>query len=108
VEGDKTVAGILSLVGTLASSLSGVIQITFETVARVLLGFLGSVGIVEISFVTTGLTIIGHFREIVITKFERVCWYISASLNGYSLSVMRSVKSRNHQTLYGFSQLNRV
>jgi hypothetical protein len=60
--GDKTIAGILSLLGVLAPSLSGVTQITVETVARVLLGFLGGVGIVEISFVTTGLTSIGHFR----------------------------------------------
>ena len=69
----KTVAGIFSLLGAVARSLSGVTQITFETVARVLLGFLRGVGIVEISFVTTGLTSIGHFLEIVITKFERVC-----------------------------------
>src|SRR5271170_570301 len=69
----KTVAGIFSLLGAVARSLSGVTQITVETVARGLLGFLRGVGIVEISFVTTGLTSIGHFREFLITKFEIVC-----------------------------------
>ena len=35
-----TIAGILSLLGALACALSGVTQVTFETLARVLLGFL--------------------------------------------------------------------
>lgn len=52
----NTIAGILSLLRALACALSGVTQVTFEDIARVLFGFFGGIGVVEICFVTTGLT----------------------------------------------------